>query len=279
MHQLSLIYIVDSQSIEQDGLDGSNISPEQLAAILDGPALTPPAGVTPMFANPPNENTLSLLALFLCLSAASVALCIRVYVRFFKLKQVHPGGYLAVVAYAAYAGMLIGSFRRIFAGPGLFVHQCDIRERDMPEYLLTIFIGAQFYSVAVLVVKTAILTEWTRTVVPLRSHNVFALSSKLLWSVNAVFYIVMIISCNLICQPCRRIWDRKIPGHCIDYRILSLASAIFNLILDLTILALPHRVILTLQMSRAKRVGMSMVFAIGIGACGSSASRIKSTIQ
>lgn len=70
-------------------LDFSKLSPDELEKALEGPALQPPDGILPNFSNPPNLNNIESAGLLVCLVISGVFLLIRIYVKFFKLKQTH----------------------------------------------------------------------------------------------------------------------------------------------------------------------------------------------
>lgn len=57
--------------------------------ILDGPAMTPPDGVTPNFDHPSNLNTTALAVAVVCISLAVVAALLRFYSRLIVGKQLH----------------------------------------------------------------------------------------------------------------------------------------------------------------------------------------------
>ena len=63
-------------------------TPESVQMLLNGPAGTPPAGVTPNFDNPPNLNTYVVFTLVLCVSFATVALLIRFYTKLFLIRSI-----------------------------------------------------------------------------------------------------------------------------------------------------------------------------------------------
>lgn len=65
------------------------MSPTSLNALLAEPALTPPAGVTPDFENPPNQNSLAWGVTTACMVIATICLFLRVYARFWLEKKVH----------------------------------------------------------------------------------------------------------------------------------------------------------------------------------------------
>ncbi|KAI1260125.1 hypothetical protein F5Y18DRAFT_261077 [Xylariaceae sp. FL1019] len=246
-------------------LDFSHLSPADLQIALAAPALTPPDGVTPNFDDPPNLNGVSLAGLLVCLIVATIFLCIRIYVKFWKLRQWHLADFLMIIAYAFYLVVLVGSVFRVVPGSdiGLFVHQWNVRGEAIKVYLLKIFIGIEFWLGAILLVKTAILLEWLRIFAPTRSQP-FTLSCKLLISITVVFYTAGIIALNVTCQPFQKNWDKTLPGHCIDIKRIHFGAVIVNLLLDFAILILPQPVIWSLQMTTTRKIGVSTVFAIGI---------------
>ena len=56
--------------------------------LLDGPAGTPPAGVVPNFASPPNLHIYINLTISLCFIFATLACFIRMYTRMVLLRSV-----------------------------------------------------------------------------------------------------------------------------------------------------------------------------------------------
>jgi len=63
-------------------------SEEALAKILAAPALSPPAGVTPEFENPPNQNVLAWFVTTFCMVVATLCLLLRAYVRLWLDKKI-----------------------------------------------------------------------------------------------------------------------------------------------------------------------------------------------
>jgi hypothetical protein len=67
----------------------SNLNPEQLEALLNGPALKPPPGVVPQLDNPPAYRTASTALPVVCLVVATLGLAMRLYTRIRVLRQVN----------------------------------------------------------------------------------------------------------------------------------------------------------------------------------------------
>ncbi|OTA97789.1 hypothetical protein M434DRAFT_26525 [Hypoxylon sp. CO27-5] len=248
-------------------LDFSHLSPAHLEDALNGPALRPPAGVTPNFEHPGNKNAVSLVALVICLVVASTSLVIRMYVGFLKIRQKHIGDYLIMLAYFFWVVVIVGSLRRIVESTGLFVHQWEMRGKDMAGYLQIIFMGMCFWVATMALVKSSILIEWIRIFTPMNTRPLFHKSCKVLLVFNVLFYAAVLVSLNLTCFPYRRIWDKTVPGTCVDIKVINLVATVINFVLDIAVLILPQNIIWGLKLSIGKKIGISAVFAVGIFAC------------
>lgn len=108
------------------------------------------------------------------------------------------------------------------------------------------------------------MLDWIRIFVPSRTRNVFFYACWAVLIVNTTYYIANIIATNLACIPFRAIYDKTIPGKCLDEKALDSSSAAINLISDLTILILAQKVIWRLHISVKKKLGVSVVFAVGL---------------
>lgn len=121
------------------------------------------------------------------------------------------------------------------------------------------------YSAHLLVTKTAILLEWIHIFVPDGHRSPFYWACCCLIWANIVFYSVVIVVANLMCIPMQRIWDKTVDGKCnSDESFLNILSASLNLAFDIFILVLPQPVIWKLYMPKTKKMGVSVVFTIGI---------------
>lgn len=70
------------------------LTPEQsmaaLQRLLNGPAATPPAGVTPDFDDPPNQRLFVIAILVLCLTFSTLAVLMRMYTKLFLVRSLVP---------------------------------------------------------------------------------------------------------------------------------------------------------------------------------------------
>lgn len=134
-----------------------------------------------------------------------------------------------------------------------------------------------------MLIKAAILAEWVRIFLPHGStqRSVFFWTCHVMIWANVVYCSVTIILVNVACVPHSYLWDRTIPGgYCrINTAYTSLSAACFAFATDVIILFIPQRVIWQLNMSRSRKWGISVVFAIGAGACATSIVRLYNTVE
>ncbi|RYP18288.1 hypothetical protein DL765_004008 [Monosporascus sp. GIB2] len=163
-----------------------------------------------------------------------------------------------------------GCIYHIVAQAGFFVNQWNVRD---------VHLASDFYTAIIMLYKAAILLEWTRIFVPRDTRGAFYwICHALLWT-NVVFCVTMLISGSLSCTPFERLWDPTVPGTCRNRKAYDVATASFSLVSDIFILLLPQRVIWELRLRREKKIGIAVIFAVGIFACVASAFRLAASVQ
>lgn len=83
-------------------------------------------------------------------------------------------------------------------------------------------------------------------------------------AVQALAGSAMVISLNVQCIPREASWDITVAGKCFPLYTIQLSSGIFFLITDVIMIFLPQAPIWKLQLSRQKKIGVSVVFGLGI---------------
>ncbi|KAK8022645.1 hypothetical protein PG993_013412 [Apiospora rasikravindrae] len=230
------------------------LSPAEQEKVLSGPAIESPPGIEPDLDNPPNRNGVAIGVCSTCLVI---------------------GSFFVLALYVAFVAVLL---REVHVG--FLVHQWNFRLRDLPEILYLFTLATNFYTAAIMLLKSAIVLEWLRIFVPPGTpRNYFYWISVVLLVVNFLFNSAAIVVINLSCTPHAKAWDQLLPGSCFDGRGLYVASAVVNFVIDLVILVLPQRVIWGLKMTVQKRLGVSAVFVVGLIACFAAAFRIPVSIQ
>ncbi|KAI1746006.1 hypothetical protein F4680DRAFT_400001 [Xylaria scruposa] len=254
-------------------MDLSSLSPQVLQPILEGPALAPPPGLTPEFDNPPSRNVFAYAIVAVTIPLSSIFFLFRLYSRLFCVKRLKPEDFLVLAAYGlatAHTWVLFMVTRH----PGYFVHQWDVRLKDLAPNLYASHIGANLYLGSILAIKAAIILEWFRIFNPMGERNTFFWLGYTILVLNTLFYASALFIVNLTCIPQERIWDKTVPGRCIDVKEYCIATAAFNVLSDIFILILPQRVVWRLQMTTKRKIGISLIFAVGILTCIAAVGRV-----
>lgn len=110
----------------------------------------------------------------------------------------------------------------------------------------------------------AILLEWSRILVPRGTRGGFWWACYALGLIQFLFMFGAVIGLCLSCIPYEAIWDKTIVAKCYDKGIVEKTSSIVHLISDVIILVLPQKVIWGLQLSLQKRLGVSVIFSLGL---------------
>jgi hypothetical protein len=94
---------------------------------------------------------------------------------------------------------------------------------------------------------------------------------------TAVFVVAWIVVMEVVlgfsCRPIQAFWGDA-EGKCINLVAFTYFTNITNLVTDLWIFALPIPIILKLQASKEKKIGLCFLFSIGLGTCAISAARL-----
>ncbi|CAI6091643.1 hypothetical protein V2G26_010209 [Clonostachys chloroleuca] len=251
---------------------------EQQEAFFNGPALAPPEGIIPNLEHPPNQNALThaVTTLLFILSTGFAAL--HAFTCIARKKQAKWTDYVALLAYLFFVGYIIVTYWLIVT-QGYFVHQWDMSVRTFLDLLLIVHIASHFYSIVMAAMKTVILVEWIQIFVPRGTRNGFVYTSWMAIAVNLTFYIIAIILLNVSARPYRRNFNFTVPGvtH-FNSSTTIVAGAAINVVLDLVILVIPQRIIWRLKMKKAKKIGVSLIFLIGILGCIAGICRLAYSI-
>ncbi|OAG04931.1 uncharacterized protein CC84DRAFT_1260216 [Paraphaeosphaeria sporulosa] len=250
-----------------------DLTATQRQAALEGPALMPPPGVTPNFINPPNQNKLGYGLIYSCAVVCAAVVCIRLYASLICRKKMNIEDYLAIVALGVTGGFLYISFR-ILLVPGLYVHQWNVQLKDLAMILFNVNNNYILYGIIIMLLKAAILLEWTHLFVPLGIRNGFWWTCHAILWANVMFYIACTVVENFSCAPREKIWNKLIEGHCVNNPALIMSSGILNMVSDVVIFALPQKMIWSLHISTRKRVGICLLFATGAFGCVCGAVRL-----
>ncbi|KAI1429917.1 hypothetical protein F5Y12DRAFT_781540 [Xylaria sp. FL1777] len=222
----------------------ASLPPATQQQILNGPSLAPPPGVKPKFKHPADMDTLVVPVVVMSLILSSLFFLLYAYGKWHIRSIINMSdSYLTI--------WVLALTRAIFHG--IFVHQWDIQYKNLDPFLFYTFIGTNLYIVTACLLKTAILLEWFR-IFPWSVHRTPAWICYATIAFNLMWWMQSLIIMNVQCKPQRHIWDKTIPGVCIQEKVYNVITSV-------------------------KRLGISSIVIIGVMACASAAGRLAYTIQ
>lgn len=118
------------------------------------------------------------------------------------------------------------------------------------------------YSPAAAITKCAILVLYLRVFTPRRLDKL-SIIIKTLILIVCLFYVTLTISKICQCIPRERIWNKTIPGKCVNLPGLLDSSGLFNIISDVCIILIPLKGVWHLQMTRSRKIGVYLMFTVG----------------
>ncbi|MCJ1259068.1 hypothetical protein MMC24_006903 [Lignoscripta atroalba] len=126
------------------------------------------------------------------------------------------------------------------------------------------------YKVTINTTKISILLLYLR-IFPSKGFRraVFAVMTFVLLYASA-----SIIATVLECKPINRVWNKSLPGSCINLTAFWYSNAAANILGDLAILALPMPKIKALHLPFRHKLGLFLVFAVGGFVCLTSILRM-----
>ncbi|KAF2228554.1 hypothetical protein EV356DRAFT_495337 [Viridothelium virens] len=240
----------------------SQLTPDQLLVLLNGPALEPPAGVIPNFAHPPNQDALYRAIIVICLSLSVIFVSLRMYHKLLT-KRMYLEDFGIILSVGLFVGIcmiVLVALNKIY----LFVHQWDMQLKELSYTLKILYVVILLYAVLMLLLKPCILLDWIRIFVPMGQRTVFFYTATALMAANIIFYIVGFFIQAFRCHPVEHIWNLLSPGTCIDHFHSFIASSVINVILDVAILILPQRAIWDLNIPTSRKLSLSIVFLVGV---------------
>ncbi|KAI1358362.1 hypothetical protein F5Y08DRAFT_321958 [Xylaria arbuscula] len=247
--------------------------------ILNGPALAPPDGVIPNLVDRPNQNALGLAVVTICLSISTFAILLAAYAKLYGKKPFHYEDFFVLAGY----GLAVGVAYCSYAGcsyVGFFVHQWNVRVRELAHTFYIVHVGSILYSVSIMLLKVAILLQWIHLFVPRGTKGSFYWTSYALLVMNVLLYTIVVLTICASCKPFARLWDPLLPGKCVATReAIDISTAVTNLASDVVILIFPQRVIWRLKIKPRKKIGIAIVFLVGIFAIISAAFRVYASVH
>ena len=78
----------------------------------------------------------------------------------------------------------------------------------------------------------------------------------------------------LLCSPVQKLWEPRVPGHCMSARTYWSSVAGVDFVLDFSILIIPMHDFITLHLPRKQRLCLLILYLLGFSVCLASAARL-----
>ena len=107
--------------------------------------------------------------------------------------------------------------------------------------------------------KLSIISLYRRIFVPKRVQQI----TFVVASLCVTWWIVFTITVLNPCRPVRKFWLPQTPGYCYNFDKFALGIAIMDILLDASILAIPIKPVLNLQMAKSRKIQVCVIFLVG----------------
>ncbi|KAH6844333.1 hypothetical protein B0T12DRAFT_488035 [Alternaria alternata] len=190
---------------------------------------------------------------------STVVVALRLYCRFYRVRNVGLDDYFMVAALFVTIGMAIMNGYHISWGTGQHLKYLDVPSMRIPTLKLFYFYQL-VYPLALFLVKASILALY---------HRIFELVEfrYKVWSVAAfvtVYTIVVLFVNAFECRPNpSQAWSPTFPKGCNNLRATYFALGAINVLTDITIFLLPLKAFCSLQLDPRRRWALLGVFMIG----------------
>ena len=123
-------------------------------------------------------------------------------------------------------------------------------------------IASVIYGPAMGCTKISILLLYRRIFCPQKKSR-FDRGIRLFIVILSLFYVANTFLKIFQCMPRSRIWDKRVPGRCLDLGDVLTASGAFNALTDIILLLIPVKVSWNLNTSAKRKVAVVLLFTFG----------------
>ncbi|KAL2795836.1 hypothetical protein BJX66DRAFT_336543 [Aspergillus keveii] len=160
---------------------------------------------------------------------------------------------------------------------GLGKDMWTIPFEDIRQTLILFFIEEELYCICIALIKISMLLLYLRLFpnAGIRATVFVALGLTVIW--GTVSFFVLLFSCWPISYYWNE-WDGEHEGRCISHNNILLAHSTINIILDVGVICIPMPTLWNLHMPLEKRLGVCIMFAVGIVVTVISIFRLVETV-
>lgn len=197
----------------------------------------------------------------ICIPLVTISFLLRTYVRAYLKKVWILEDALVTIGWAGTVAFC-GIMRAIMSNYG-GKHGWDITSAQAHQAAYWFNVAAIEYGVVICVTKVAILCLYRRVFSPVRRSR-FDITIITFIVIMVGFYGITSFFKIFECSPREKIWNKSVPGKCVQISWILNISGGFNTLTDYMILLLPVHAVQKLQMDRGKKILVVLAFTFGL---------------
>ncbi|KAG4428195.1 hypothetical protein IFR05_016323 [Cadophora sp. M221] len=125
------------------------------------------------------------------------------------------------------------------------------------------YLSILFYNMSLCLSKFAILLFCQRLFAPSSWRKAYLVTLTCIG-----IYTAWAVATSIVpCVPVRRYWDKTVQGRCLPNEVLWFLNAGLNIVSDFVVVLLPIPTVFALRLPRKQKIGVSLVFGLGLFVC------------
>lgn len=130
------------------------------------------------------------------------------------------------------------------------------------KFVLKAIIPMQaLYGIGLALVKTSMMGLYWRL---FGSKTSFRTAVYIVGAIVWGWGLSIVLEVFLLCTPFEFNWNQAVAGHCANRNAAFVAAGVLNLMTDLLVLSLPVTHIWRLQLRTGQKIGLILVFSLGL---------------
>ncbi|KAK7556160.1 hypothetical protein IWX49DRAFT_145043 [Phyllosticta citricarpa] len=190
--------------------------------------------------------------------SATALVCLRFVSRVMKHSKFGLDDYFCLLALAAVYGIVGIAFAWAALGMGIHIKYLPM---DNLLVILKMLIPFQFcYGIAIASVKCSYLFFYLR----IFPHAALQRLAYICMAIVLAWWVGNVLQILLMCQPFAKNWNASLPGRCGNRPIGFTIIGALNMVTDVVVILLPLPWVRRLQMPRRAKMGLYLMFGIGL---------------
>ncbi|KAH7304442.1 hypothetical protein B0I35DRAFT_329575, partial [Stachybotrys elegans] len=220
-----------------------------------------------------SRSTEVKVAIVSCLVLTLVIVVLRCIARWTVSNRLWWDDWTTIVATIFFVGLCSVQLAGTHLGFGN--HYWNVRPKNAPTIFQLFYIAQILYVLVQVTAKVSILVLFSRIFPATWLQRAIITFGVFLVGHGLIYMLVVILQC----LPVNAVWGRTITGKCLDITAITVSGAIFSIVEDIVIFALPIKEVFQLRLTMQKRIALILMFSVGSFACVTSIMRLKYTVS